>query len=209
MNKETLEHLSSLMDGELSRETGLFLTRRLSSDAALGQTWRRYHLIRDCMRQPGGRAPVVDFSGRVSRLLAEESESMLAEAKGRRWLRPAAGLAIAATVAFMAILVVGPGQAPVTDAMQDSAAAPSFSSPNVLSSGPATQAASFNPESQARDARLNSYLLRHNQLVGSAGRQGFVSFVPIISASPEEASEPTGQEAAIEAAQKEEVPALP
>ena len=32
MNKESLEHLSSLMDGEMSRETGLFMTRRLSSD---------------------------------------------------------------------------------------------------------------------------------------------------------------------------------
>lgn len=203
MNKETLEHISSLMDGELSRETGLFLTRRLSSDAALGQTWRRYHLIRDCMRQPGGRAPVVDFSGQVRRLLADDTLSPSSEAADRRWLRPVAGLAIAATVAFMAILSVGPGQTPVTETTQDSAAVPSFSSPNVLSSGPATQAASFNPESQAHAARLNSYLLRHNQIAGSAGRQGFVSFVPIISATPLEAAEPSGHDATSDAAERE------
>lgn len=204
MNKETLEHLSSLMDGELSRETGLFLTRRLSSDAAFGQTWRRYHLIRDCMRQPGGRAPVVDFSGRVRRLLADDTVSPLTETADRRWLRPVAGLAIAATVAFMAILSVGPGQTPVTDAVQDTAGVPSFTSPNVLSNGPATQAVSYNPESQAQAARLNSYLLRHNQIAGSTGRQGFVSFVPIISASPLEATEPSGQDATSDAAEQED-----
>ena len=32
MSKESLEHLSSLVDGELSREAGSFLTRRLFSD---------------------------------------------------------------------------------------------------------------------------------------------------------------------------------
>ena len=45
---------------------------------------------------------------------------------------------------------------------------------------PVTQAASFNPEAAQRDARLNSYLARHNQLAGTASK-GFVSFVPIIS----------------------------
>ena len=50
MSKKTLEHLSSLMDGETSQETGLFLTRRVCADRELSQTWERYHLIRDCMR---------------------------------------------------------------------------------------------------------------------------------------------------------------
>jgi negative regulator of sigma E activity len=65
MSKESLEHLSSLMDGELSRETSLFLTRRLASDEAMCDTWERYHLIRDCIRQPGSKQIVsglcVDF----------------------------------------------------------------------------------------------------------------------------------------------------
>ena len=39
MSKESLEHLSSLMDGEMSRETGLFLTRRLASDDGMCDTW--------------------------------------------------------------------------------------------------------------------------------------------------------------------------
>ncbi|NNK98931.1 MAG: anti-anti-sigma factor, partial [Xanthomonadales bacterium] len=43
MSKESLEHLSSLMDGEVSREAGLFITRRLSADDGMCETWERYH----------------------------------------------------------------------------------------------------------------------------------------------------------------------
>jgi len=66
MSKESLEHLSSLMDGELSRETGLFLTRRLSSDEEMCDTWERYHLIRDCIRQPGSKLAVTGLCAKVS-----------------------------------------------------------------------------------------------------------------------------------------------
>ena len=87
MNKETLEHISSLMDGELSRETGLFLTRRMSADRELCGTWERYHLIRDCMRQPGGNIPLVDLSQRMKHALSEEqAEPVSGRAKNRRYL---------------------------------------------------------------------------------------------------------------------------
>jgi len=54
MSKESREHLSSLMDGEISKETGRFLVRRLGSDAELRMTWTRYHLVRDCLRHHEG-----------------------------------------------------------------------------------------------------------------------------------------------------------
>ena len=38
MTKETLEHLSSLMDGELSPEAGRFLARRMATDESLSLT---------------------------------------------------------------------------------------------------------------------------------------------------------------------------
>ena len=69
MNKDTLEHLSSLMDGELNREAGLFLTRRLGADQTLGKTWARYHLIRDCLRQPGAGLPIANLSAGVGRAI--------------------------------------------------------------------------------------------------------------------------------------------
>ena len=54
MNTDPREHISCLMDGEISRETGRFLVRRLGADEALCATWARYHLVRDCLRHQEG-----------------------------------------------------------------------------------------------------------------------------------------------------------
>ena len=113
MSKETLEHISSFMDGEFSRETGLFLTRRLSADEELTGTWERYHLIRDCIRyrdrHHGGRISVMDFSQRIRVALSEEAVTPSKGLSSKRWLKPVTGIAIAASVAAMALFVVGPG----------------------------------------------------------------------------------------------------
>jgi hypothetical protein len=55
-----------------------------------------------------------------------------------------------------------------------------FVSPNTLPLAPVSQAASFSASQQTQNQRMNSYLLRHNQMARTAGRQGFVSFVPIV-----------------------------
>ena len=93
MKNDTLEHLSSLMDGELSQETGLFVARRMSADSELGQTWERYHLIRECLRRPGGKWSALSLSVDV------EAVQPVAIEPPRRWLKPLSGLAIAASVA--------------------------------------------------------------------------------------------------------------
>jgi len=181
MSKDTLEHLSSLMDGELSRETGLFMARRLGTDEELRETWKRYHLIRDCIRQPGSRHAVLDLSERMHDALENEAEQPVTlQVASRRWLKPVAGLAIAASVALVAVGLVGQGT-PVNPA-QPATQTAGFTSPNPLSALPISEPVSYSPDSRESERRLNSYLVRHNQLASSAGRQGFVSFVPIISA---------------------------
>lgn len=195
MNKETLEHVSSLMDGELSRETGLFLTRRLCADEELTATWERYHLIRDCIRQPGGKTPLVDLSERMRHALSDEEATPVSVWASNRWLRPVSGLAIAVSVALMAIVAVGPDQAIQNAVNPDEQTAQPFTSPNILPAAPRTQAASFSPQAQGRDARLNSYLLRHNQSSGSFTAQGIIGLVPIVSSAETEDPE-AGQEGA-------------
>ena len=184
MSKESLEHLSSLMDGEISREAGLFLTRRLFSDDGMCETWERYHLIRDCIRQPGSKQVVTGLSARLSASLDAEEVPRVSVWRNNRWLKPASGLAIAASVALMAIVVTAPqpGQVPGEgNATLGPPAAQPFVSPNTLARSPVSQAASFAPPQQANSNRLNAYLLRHNQMARTAGRQGFVSFVPIVA----------------------------
>ncbi len=184
MSKESLEHLSSLMDGELSRETGLFMTRRLSSDEALCETWERYHLIRDCIRQPGSKQIVTGLCVKISASLEAEDAPVLSTWQKNRWLKPVSGLAIAASVAMMAIVITAPQPDVVPGAAEtavSTAANQPFVSPNTLPLAPVSQPASYSSAQQTNSNRLNAYLLRHNQMARTAGRQGFVSFVPIVA----------------------------
>jgi len=182
MSKEALEHVSSLMDGELSHETSLFVTRRMATDARLGQAWERFHLIRECLRSPGGKWAVTGLALELES--ARPAGGRLEAAAGplQRWLKPVSGFAIAASVAVVAVLLALPAPAPDSEAGGPDAATP-FISPNPLAAVPVSQAASYSGPAAA-NRRLNTYLLRHNQVAASAGRQGFVSFVPIVTASP-------------------------
>lgn len=195
MNKESLEHLSSLMDGEFTRETGLFITRRLSSDEKMCDTWERYHLIRDCIRQPGSKQVVTGLTSRMSASMEEESSPGVWRLANNRWLKPVSGLAIAASVALVAIVVSAP-QSIEQNETTVTASEPSiqpFVSPNTAQLSPVSQAASFAPGQQAGSNRLNAYLLRHNQMARTAGRQGFVSFVPIVATPVTSAEDKTDE----------------
>jgi hypothetical protein len=103
---------------------------------------------------------------------------------GRTWLKPFIGAALAASVALIAILMVAQGSLPGTaspDAeMTQTAAAESFTSPNISSRSPMSQPVSLSGRSEQDRQRMNAYLLRHYQVTEGAGGRGFVSFVPIV-----------------------------
>ncbi|MDX1608668.1 MAG: sigma-E factor negative regulatory protein [Halofilum sp. (in: g-proteobacteria)] len=120
------ELLSALMDDELSVDEELHVLERLHDDPALQARWARFHAARAALDEgPGHMSP--GFAGRVGR--AREAEpAVLAPRRVRRplptWVRPVAGLAVAASVALVAIgaltLLRGPSPEgpPVTVATQ-------------------------------------------------------------------------------------------
>ena len=182
MSEESHEHLSCLMDGEISRETGRFLVRRLGADQELCATWARYHLVRDCLRHHDGSLVSTGLSMKVREAIENEAAPKPAARRMADWMKPAAGLAVAASVALLAIVAVGPGGQAVSPVGEDSAAggvAESFTSPQALTPPPVSQQASLAGQ-QAGDNRMNAYLLRHYQATGSTGGKGFVTFVPIV-----------------------------
>jgi sigma-E factor negative regulatory protein RseA len=189
MSNESREHLSGFMDGEISKETGRFLVRRLGADSELRDTWARYHLVRDCLRQQEGDLVGISLCGRVQQALANEGPQtaprMGAVAWSKAgWLKPVAGMAVAASVALMAIITVGPGQSPVSTPAGELAGSPqaeSFVSPNnILTRSPRPQQVSVMGGTGNSNQKMNSYLLRHYQVTGSTGGKGFVTFVPIV-----------------------------
>jgi sigma-E factor negative regulatory protein RseA len=207
MSNESQEHLSCFMDGEISKETARFLVRRLGADSELRDTWARYHLVRDCLRhQEGdltGDSLGVNLCGRVQQALANETPQTAPTAVAaswskagwsKGWLKPVAGMAVAASVALMAIITVGPGQSPVGAPTGELAASPQaapFVSPNnVLTRSPRAQPVSVMGGTGDSNRKMNSYLLRHYQVTGSTGGKGFVTFVPIVVTQADAQADP-------------------
>jgi sigma-E factor negative regulatory protein RseA len=186
MNTESNEHLSSFMDGEFSEETGRFLVRRLGADDGLRQTWARYHLIRDCLRNQDGQFARKGLSHGVQLALSGEAQLSAGRATSPAWLKPLFGVALAASVALFAVLTVSQGTKPQTNSevtgLAEAASAESFASPNILNVGPLSQPVNLSGRTAPDNQKMNTYLLRHYQVSGEAGGRGFVSFVPIVAA---------------------------
>jgi sigma-E factor negative regulatory protein RseA len=184
MNDESRENLSSLMDGEVSQEAGRFLVRRLGADKGLGLTWARYHMVRDCLRHQDDVMLQQDLSKRVRRALSDEPAVQAKTTSSPRWLKPVAGFAAAASVAFVAVLAVSQGTGPELSSPDTVAAqttvTESFVSPNVNTKSAVSQPVNLSGRSAQNNQKMNSYLLRHYQATEGAGRKGFVSFVPIV-----------------------------
>jgi len=185
MDTESREHLSSLMDGEVSQETGRFLVRRLGADSELRSTWARYHLIRDCMRHQEGELAKEDLTSRVQQALASEPEVSGGGSVRQGWFKPVMGAAIAASVALVAVMTVSqqnPSVSPAGSELAQPVVSESFTSPNIGSVAPVTQPVNLSGNAGRSNPKMNTYLLRHYQVSGETGGKGFVSFVPIVVA---------------------------
>jgi sigma-E factor negative regulatory protein RseA len=190
MSKETREHLSSLMDGELSPEAGRFLTRRLGADSELNATWQRYHLVRDCLRRPGQSLTYTRLSVDLDALDGADQDPGLDDRSrsGRRprtpaWLKPLAGTAIAASVAVATVLVTVQLDAPTPVPSAEPFASPNAAGLSRTGLPRLSQPANYSPTT------LNRYLQRHSQVAGAVGQKGFVSPLPIVVVVPEQVVE--------------------
>jgi sigma-E factor negative regulatory protein RseA len=183
MSKETREHLSALVDGEISPDTSRFLVKRLGSDDELRATWTRYHLVRDCLRHQDGAIAGDELSARISKAIENEQPERQQPSVSRRWLKPVTGMAIAASVALMAISAVGPGMlgTPISNGEQAEASkVQQFNTPQSLSPAPIANQASYSGGRNSYDRKMDAYLLRHYQATRVAGGKGFVTYVPIV-----------------------------
>ncbi|HID83058.1 MAG TPA: hypothetical protein EYH06_01855 [Chromatiales bacterium] len=105
----TKERLSALFDDELTEFENRRLTSELLTNAEHKMQWLRYQMIGDVMR--GGLGSQVDtgFTDRVMQTIhAEETYSTPVEKinKPRPWVKPVAGLAMAASVAAVSIFAL-------------------------------------------------------------------------------------------------------
>lgn len=187
---EIREQLSALMDGELSRDERAFLLRRIEHDQALKATWSRYHLMREVLSHRQAAAPF-DLADRVMTEIKREREPVAqARVRSGGW-RPVVGMALAASVALVAILAVRPTQMPSTaPALATDAPAPRVALP-VGVPGPiaalSDQGIGAQPVSAERSLVLGpatapmdpnrALLLRHGQAMEAYGNLGTSPYV--------------------------------
>ncbi len=198
MNKDVDIQVSECLDGELEESRLPGFLERYGADEGLRRRFSRYVVVRDCLRQAPPHPADTEFAGRVMGALADEPvvlaprrRSVFTGERARRLLRPAAGLAVAASVATVAVLGlrgdytdeserqvpgVQNGQPLVSESPVARSRAPEFQYADVQVRQPVAQTVS------TRDRTwLNDYLLRHKEAAGFVGRSGFMPYVHIVA----------------------------
>lgn len=106
MNEGIKMQISAFVDGELPDAEAQLLVRRLSHDVELRQQVAEYFAIGRALRGQGSVAAIGDLRGRIAAAIDDrhvDQEFDEIEPVTRRYGRPLAGFAIAATVAVAAI----------------------------------------------------------------------------------------------------------
>ena len=183
MNDKT-DKLSALMDGEL-RDLEQW-SKQLASDKAMQAVWHRYHIARDAMKGQLSDYPELDISDSVSKALENEPvilAPLWRRIQPRAVFRQVAGLAVAATVATLAVLSVQ--QAHIID--NETAQIAQLSTP-VNATGPVSGAqlrqVSFTTRQQLDaevESRLSGYLVNHNEYSPSIRVSGIMPYTRIVS----------------------------
>lgn len=137
MNEALKMQISAFVDGELPDNEAELLLRRLSQDAELRQQVAGYLEIGRLIRQDQEVPGMDRLRGRIAEALGEESELPEAEAPesvGSSLMTPASGIAVAATVAAVALIGLGQLSVPVEDGVQNAVAidlAPAYTEPSA------------------------------------------------------------------------------
>jgi negative regulator of sigma E activity len=181
MSEHLRDQLSAFLDGELPRPEVELLLRRLAGNDELRLALTRYGIIGECLRNVPGRSVTRGFAARVSAAVVAEGAgkgAVRSHAFGR-WLRPLGGLAIAATVATVAILGLqrtqqsGPPAA--VQVATNAASTTSIGGPAIEEPESYTVPAPSTGGPLIPAGRLTSYVVAHSEYSSPLGRRNVLS----------------------------------
>ena len=162
--------ISAFVDGELPENESELLVRRLSQDAVMRQQVASYLEIGRLMRRDQEVPGMINLRGRIATALGQETvvEEIEQPAVGTALITPASGIAVAATVAVIALLGLSQLGGPEIDRLPDDAVAidfaPAYTEPTdeqVLANSPTE--------------RLREYSRRHNSSSPDLASNGILS----------------------------------
>ncbi len=179
-----LEAFSELLDGETDAAMHKSLLDDLADDRDARARLARYRLIGDALRGEDTRVDALGMADRVRDRLQREPVVLAphpARAVPRipRWWQPAAGLAIAASVALLAVGLVPRliGDAPDAAPASVQVVGVPVASP-VFVSATDTQWSHSEP---VQESRLTTYLADHSEAASQTGMPGIVPYASFVS----------------------------
>ncbi len=168
------EKLSAFVDNDLSELEERRVLAELERDPALRATWERYHLIRAALRNELKDAAATNVSAAVASAIAREPTNRNRRALAVTVGKTLGGLAIAATVAAVAILMV---RTPVTPPAEI-AAAPKAS---LVGTSIVPVSDGARPVAPLAADSLNAYLLEHSEFAPTAGMGNMLPYVRTVN----------------------------
>ena len=181
MNEELDSQLSAMFDGELPPAECELLARRLSRDEQLKARWGRYAVIGAGIRAERGVRLNADLARRVSAVVSKEPNIAVrfverkAVRAAARWIRPVAGLGVAAGVATLSILWMR------SQALNDTPVFAQAVAPDPSRVAPSTEPDSYvvprpSPHSSLVPAtQLANYVVAHSEFSSPVARRNLLS----------------------------------
>jgi len=179
MKEHIQKNVSALVDSELELSQLAQLTRDLAESDELRRLWGRYQLIGDAIRGERIDPGFLKLADRVRQQLADEPSVVAPGVWGEirtRWLKPAVGLAVAASVGAVAVLLLTP-QLPESTlpAGAPVAGAGVRNVPYPLRSG-----THWDLGKPTVESKLNTYLVNHHRYAPAASMQGMLEYASFV-----------------------------
>jgi len=172
MNEQLKSQISAFVDGELPAEEADFLTRRLGEDPVLRQQAAAYLEIGRLIRGEPSVSGTDELRERIATALKDEplAAAVAPVDKTAGWLRPLGGVAIAASVAMLALVGLRQLDVTGTDALPSAA--------STLTADDATgytEPLAIDVMADRPSDMLMQYYLSHGETSGELGANGILS----------------------------------
>jgi len=189
VSSDMKEKLSAFMDGELDHSESLELIDQLNSDDELRGHWQRYNTYASVLKDEVSPVLSSGFSEKVIQKLSQEPVQFAPAAmpKRRRLAGPMAGLAVAASLMGIAILLQKPV---INDASEDQTSnvaqvsVPALPLPKSgLSSTEAGLIVANSKNENVRE-RINRLLVEHNEYNPAGDMTGMLPYSRFVGYNP-------------------------
>lgn len=171
MKDRIYEQLSALVDDELEDSEQSLLIRQMARNPELRERLLHYQIISDALHDNLPQQIDTRFYERVHAAVQQEAAIDAAPSRLAALLRPLAGVAVAASVAVVAVVSLQAVR------QQDPAATTSVATAPTVDSYIRAENA---PTPVAQTRGLDVYLVNHNEFAVNRGMQGMLPYVRII-----------------------------